>query len=249
MGCRELKNRSFGVCVSSEAAQSVPSDDRRRAFFQTTKGSDMRGMPLAVEHRPKSIGAIANMVSNKSSYMQKTVALADRSWSTQVTEHGQKPFLDLRDNRLLYEMNKKPIPGIATTGPERPLNAVSAYTKNFNAHIKGQTRKLSRHRLSDSGKIIGLRGFSSSATSTSQERHCAFPVALLQHGTAPPSSLGSLGEHAEGTLRSQYQLDFALHRTASAPAICEDLISCSKVENRSIPGSLEAATQLSKSGV
>merc|ERR1719360_347954 len=99
MGRRELKNTSFGVGVSDEAAQSVPRDDRRKAFFQTTKGSDMRGTALALEHRPMATGAITNMVSNKSSYVQRTVALADRSWSTQVSEHGQKPFLDLRDNR------------------------------------------------------------------------------------------------------------------------------------------------------
>lgn len=191
----------------------------------------MRGMPLAVEHRPKATGAITNMVSSKSSYVQKSVALADRSWSTQFSEHGQKPFLDLGDNRLMYQQNKNPIPGIASMGSEKPLNAVSAYTADFNAHSKGRARKLARHRLSDSGKIVGLRGFSSSATSTSRDLHSApVPVAPLQHGTAPHSSLGPVGDHAEGALRSQYQLDFQLHRAASTPAFREDSLSSSNVE-------------------
>lgn len=226
MGRRELKNTSFGVGVSSEAARSVPSDDRRKAFFQTTKGSDMRGMPLAVEHRPKATGAITNMVSSKGSYVQKSVALADRSWSTQFSEHGQKPFLDLGDNRRMYEQNKNPIPGIASMGSEKPLNAVSAYTADFGAHSKGRARRLARRRLSDSGKIVGLRGFSSSATSTSRDLHSApVVVAPLQHGTAPRSSLGPQGDHAEGALRSQYQLDFQMHRAASAPALRQEASS------------------------
>lgn len=219
MGRSCRKNLSFGVGVSPGAAQSVPSEARRRLGFQTTKGHDLQGLALAPEHRAGPSGAVANGVAGRLDYAARRAPLADRGFSTQVREHDEKPFLDFKENRRLYEMNKRPIPGVVCNGAEKPLGATSAYSEEFSAPSKEQRRasRPSIHRPSDNGQTVGLRGYSAATRSTSQDHHriCA-ALKPQQPRVAEATSLGPIGQHTEFALKTQYQVDFGLRRLASA---------------------------------
>mmetsp|Transcript_50245 Transcript_50245/g.116655 ORF Transcript_50245/g.116655 Transcript_50245/m.116655 type:complete len:246 (-) Transcript_50245:66-803(-) len=220
MGRSYRSNLSWGVSVGATATLSVPTDERERLFFQTTR-CEISGTPLPPEHRTEPTGLVANRVSR--TYHVRHAPLPDRSASTNARYHNEKELVDLEDNKVLFSMNKNPVrstvPGFMTRS-NLPLGATTSYAQHFPLHSQEQREaSISANQKPPPKNVIGCSGLPRTRSSTSHDEHRLRCFSGVPDVESERPNLAFRADYTNHSLKSQYQLDFGPCRAASAPAI------------------------------